>query len=89
MNYAQQLSNLETNICNHIVVAIQHNGVESSINNSKCIRITEPSLQFTLGHSYLVEINENNLVNKDGYEFGYVAIELEQLAHIADSLEIK
>lgn len=89
MNFFQQFEKLEQDIVSHIVGAIKTNGVESEFINGRVISIKDESLMFNIsGERFLKEITETVLLDNYGYSYNYNAIDLEQLAQIADSIKI-
>ena len=81
----EELDTITDKVHHTIQNLINEKGVDSEHRSEKCLKIDKDDFMFNLiGGRWLTEISNDSLIDNEGYDYDYNALEIEKLAEIAD-----
>ena len=88
-NLRVKYADLENGVVEAIGEILEKQGVNSAQHsNKKVLRITDEEVMWNLeGGRWLVEINETELIDNNGYTYALDVLNLERLCEVVDSFE--
>jgi len=61
-------------------------GEESAFSNNRVLKVKKDEQQYNIAGTYVVEISNDVLIGKNGYEYHHSALTIEQLCELIDSI---